>query len=295
MSEEKIKVLLDTDIGTDIDDAVCLAYLLANTRCDLLGITTVTGEPVKRAMLASAICMRAGKYIPIYPGCSSPILVPQQQKVAAQAIALKTWKHKTSFPRGEAIEFLRRTIRAHPHEIVLLTIGPLTNIGLLFSVDPEIPSLLKGLTLMCGYFHRLLPKLGHVEWNAMGDPHATHIVYQADVKVLCSVGLDVTTSVTMDAKRFRKVFSRIDLFAPILDFSSVWFEEWDGTTFHDPLAATTIFNKDICSFERGNVRIELDMKECIGKTYWQSAQNGHHEIANEVDEEHFFSEYLSVF
>ena len=40
----KEKILLDTDIGSDIDDAVCLAYLLANPACELLGITTVTGE-----------------------------------------------------------------------------------------------------------------------------------------------------------------------------------------------------------------------------------------------------------
>jgi len=42
------KVLLDTDIGTDIDDAVCLAYLLQRPDCELLGITTVTGQPVER-------------------------------------------------------------------------------------------------------------------------------------------------------------------------------------------------------------------------------------------------------
>jgi len=41
-----IKVLLDTDIGTDIDDAACLAYLLAQPECDLLGITTITGQPI---------------------------------------------------------------------------------------------------------------------------------------------------------------------------------------------------------------------------------------------------------
>ena len=58
------KVLFDTDIGTDIDDAVCLAYLLAQPACELLGITTVSGEPTKRAMLASALCQAAGKDIP---------------------------------------------------------------------------------------------------------------------------------------------------------------------------------------------------------------------------------------
>ncbi len=55
-----VKVLLDTDIGSDIDDAVCLAYLLAQAECRLLGITTVSGEAGKRAMLASALCKVAG-------------------------------------------------------------------------------------------------------------------------------------------------------------------------------------------------------------------------------------------
>jgi inosine-uridine nucleoside N-ribohydrolase len=61
------KVLLDTDIGTDVDDAVCLAYLLSHPECELLGITTVTGEAVKRASLASVLCKAAGREIPIFP------------------------------------------------------------------------------------------------------------------------------------------------------------------------------------------------------------------------------------
>ena len=43
MSENKIKIILDTDIGTDIDDALALAYLLQQPRCELMGITTLTG------------------------------------------------------------------------------------------------------------------------------------------------------------------------------------------------------------------------------------------------------------
>ena len=46
------KILLDTDIGSDIDDAVCLSYLLRQPRCELVGITTVSGQPDKRAALA---------------------------------------------------------------------------------------------------------------------------------------------------------------------------------------------------------------------------------------------------
>ena len=59
-----IKILLDTDIGSDIDDSICLAYLLAQPNCELLGITTVTGEAKNRAMMASALCKVAGKDIP---------------------------------------------------------------------------------------------------------------------------------------------------------------------------------------------------------------------------------------
>ncbi len=59
------KILLDTDIGTDVDDAVCLAYLLSHPECELLGITTVTGEAAKRAALASVLCREAHKDVPI--------------------------------------------------------------------------------------------------------------------------------------------------------------------------------------------------------------------------------------
>ncbi len=55
------KNLLDTDIGGDIDDAICLAYLLKEPQCDLIGITTVCGEPEKRAAVADAVCRTVGK------------------------------------------------------------------------------------------------------------------------------------------------------------------------------------------------------------------------------------------
>ncbi|GAJ11222.1 unnamed protein product, partial [marine sediment metagenome] len=63
MSGKKVPILLDTDIGSDIDDAICLAYLLAQKDSNLLGITTVSGEPERRAMIASAICRNAGEEV----------------------------------------------------------------------------------------------------------------------------------------------------------------------------------------------------------------------------------------
>src|SRR5574338_566858 len=108
------KVLLDTDIGTDVDDAVALAYLLAHPDCELLGITTVTGEPEKRASLASVVCKAAGKAIPIYPGADRPIDGEQRQPIAQQATVLPIWAHDTDFPLNQAVDFLANTIRSYP-------------------------------------------------------------------------------------------------------------------------------------------------------------------------------------
>lgn len=68
------KVLVDTDIGGDIDDALCLAYLLSHPSCEWLGVTTVSGEVERRAMIADAICRAAGRRVPGMAGADKPLL-----------------------------------------------------------------------------------------------------------------------------------------------------------------------------------------------------------------------------
>lgn len=284
------KILLDTDIGTDIDDAVALAYLLSNPNCDLLGITTVTGEPERRAQMASVLCHAAGRAdIPIYPGTPRPILVEQHQLTAPQAAAVERWPHAESFPQGQAVEFLRQTIRAHPGEITLLTIGPLTNAGLLFALDPEIPALLKRLVMMAGLFTNSVTGFGPKEWNAYGDPHASAVVYNAPVTVHRSIGLDVTTKVVMGADEVRARF-KSPLLAPVLDFAEIWFQHVGGIMFHDPLAAAVIFDETICQYQPGKVEIELASPRLAGFTHWEPDEGGPHQVAVQVEPERFFTE-----
>lgn len=283
-----MKLLLDTDIGNDIDDAVCLAYLLAQPKAEILGITTVTGEADRRAMLVSAQCKVAGRNIPIYAGVEKPLFIGIVQAHAPQADALARWAHETQFPTGEAVEFMRRTIRQYPGEITLLAIGPLTNVALLFSVDPEIPSLLKALVLMNGYF---LGEQRTPESNVKLDPHASAIVYRADVPVFRAIGLDVTTKVRMNAAEVRERFDT-NLLRPVLDYAEVWFTKRSEITFHDPLAAATIFDEQICSFERGGVTVDLGQNE--GRTNWQP-EIAKHEIATSVDVNRFFDHFFSAF
>ncbi len=289
------KVLFDTDIGTDIDDAVCLAYLLAQPLCELLGITTVSGEATRRAMLASALCEAAGKDVPIYPGAEDPLLIAQRQPKAQQADALEDWPHRNEFPDGAAIEFLRKTVRAHPGEVTLLAVGPLTNIGLLFRTDPEIPCLLKSLVLMCGQFFGRAPGRRPAEWNASCDPHAAAIVYRSAVARHRSHGLDVTQQVRMSANEVRMRF-QAPLLQPVAAFAEVFFARRDEITFHDPLAATTIFDDAICTFARGDVQVELADAQLAGRTNWEAGDAaGRHQVADTVDPARFFVHYFSVF
>lgn len=291
------KILLDTDIGSDIDDAVCLAYLLAQPRCDLLGITTVTGDVQLRCQMVSALCQVAGKHVPIYPGASQPLLIPQLQPDVPQADALPKWPHADEFPGSEgapfeAIRFLRDTIRANPGEVTLLAIGPLTNIALLFLLDPQIPSLLKSLVLMCGRFTERVPSRFAVEWNAKLDPHAASIVYQAQAPVHRSVGLDVTVQVRMPAEEVNQRFTH-PMLLPVRDFAGAWFAEFPELIFHDPLAVACIFSDEICTFEQGEVTIDIENE--MGKTIWQEKASGRHEVALEVHPERFFTEFFHHF
>lgn len=283
------KILLDTDIGTDVDDAVCLAYLLSHPDCELLGITTVTGEAEKRASLASVLCQAAGKDIPIYPGADDTMQGEQRQRIAQQAVALPRWPHETNFPKDQAIDFLANTIKSHQGDVTLLTVGPLTNAGLLFSEHPEVASLLAGLVIMGGSFD----EEQRVEWNIAGDPLASDIVYKTPVRLHRSLGLNVTQQVVMPAEEVREKFTA-PLLRPVLDMAEIWFAGfYPSITFHDPLAAATIFENDLCTYEQGKVTV--DNGDQPGRTIWQP--DGHdapHQVAMTVDVDRYFQHFFSV-
>ena len=86
------------------------------------------------------------------------------------------------------------------------------------------------------------------------------------------------------------------LLKPVLDFAKVWFHHTDRIVFHDPLAAATIFDDEICQFTPGKVTVELASKQLLGLTHWQpDATDGQHQVALKVDSQRFFDHYFSVF
>jgi len=287
----KKKVLFDTDIGSDIDDAVCLAYLLCNPECELAGITTVSGQAKQRAMLCDALCKAAGKTVPIHAGTENPMLIANKQKNAQQAEKLANHPHGAAFADNTAVAFMRDVIYQNPGEITLLAVGPTTNVGLLFATYPQTASLLGGLMLMCGDFIR---DGAAMEWNAICDPHACAIVYDAKIKSHRSAGLNVTTQVTLSSAEVRKRFRR-PVLEVVADFAEVWFRERDILTFHDPLAGVSIFNDDVMRYKRGEVSVELSDQSRLGRTVFSEDTQGACEVGTAVDPALFFERYFDVF
>lgn len=288
------KILLDTDIGGDIDDAICLAYLLKEPNCDLLGITTVCGEPEKRAAVADAICKAAGRTIAIVAGMDTPLQPIPVYPTPEGAVALENWAHD-DFQKENAPEFLYKKIKENPNEVTLIAIGNMTNVATMFREHPDTPSLLKGIFIMNGYFgEEKLPE-PYWNWNSWADPLASKIVFATPVATHRAVPLEVTDMLTIEANRASELF-KVDseLMKAVFDFGNAWLKSSNKLTLHDPLAAVSVFYPDICIFERGFVDVETEKLEDMGGTHFNSNSDGNVEVARTVDTECFYRILSSV-
>jgi purine nucleosidase len=291
-TDSRIPVLFDTDIGTNIDDAIALAYLLCQPRCELLGITTVTGEAQVRAQLADAICRALGREdVPITSGAASPLETPQSQLQAPQKAILATYPHSEYFAPDSAVDLLRQTVRSRPGEITLLSVGPLTNIALLFALDPEIPALIKRHVMMGGLYGEPVAGYDINETNTALDPHAAEMVFTAGAPGTRCVGLDVTTRCRLPAQEFQARFNRGNL-KIVGDMAEIWLGDRPHVTFHDPLAAACLFEPDLCTYTPGTVEIALHSPRLV--KFRAGSGTDPHQVAVSVDVEAFFGHLFDI-
>ncbi len=282
---DRIPILLDTDPGTDIDDALAIAYLLAKPECELVGITTVTGDTKKRAAIAEVLCNAVGRAdIPIVAGHSGPMAHGPGQTWLAQYDKISHLPHRLDREPNSAVKFLQETIRSRPGEITLLTIGPMTNIGLLFAMDPEIPSLLKNYVAMAGAFN----VNNGWETNCVVDPISTKIVSHSHRQSLKWVPLDVTTKCVMQKPDVEMLFQG-PLLSLAAQMAEAWFESVDHITFHDPLAAVSLFLPEVIEYTPGTVHVEPEK----GLTSFEPGE-GPDEVALKVQPEVLFDEFFDT-
>lgn len=282
------KILLDTDIGGDIDDAICLAYLLKESKCDLLGITTVCGNPCARASIASVICESVSKNIPIVAGMDETLQPIDCYPTPEGEVVLRKYKYK-KFKKGNAPLFLFEKIKENPNEVILIGIGNMTNIATMFKKYPESINLLKGLYTMNGYFgSEKLPEPFY-NWNSWADPLASKIVFETRLNINRVIPLEVTDTLSINANEKEKIFNFSNpLIDTVLDFGGEWMKISGKVTLHDPLVAVSIFHPEIIKFCQGFVEVETNVKENMGGTKFIANARGNIEIATEVDKSAFY-------
>src|SRR5579863_4754534 len=171
----KIPILLDTDIGTDIDDAFAVALILRSPELDLLGVTTVSGDTQARARLVAKMLWEAGlRKIPVAAGeQGKPSKDPQTR-----------WASEFSSPqllKESAADFLKKQFDRRPGEITLVAIGPLTNVAALIRKDPGVARKIKRIVLMGGAIaHGYGDNPKPVpEYNIYADAPAAQVVFAA--------------------------------------------------------------------------------------------------------------------
>ena len=166
-SEEKIKVIIDTDIGTDWDDAMAIIYALHIPNLEILGITTNYGIPDLRAAVTQKIIDAYMKQnpekskIPVISGASRPLGTHRElliyghegkpfydQSHLRKAINMKTI---TNRQQENASKFIVSMVKKYPNQVKIISIGIPTNIGLALKNNKEIIPLIKEIIIMgCG-------------------------------------------------------------------------------------------------------------------------------------------------
>ena len=283
-SSPRIPVILDTDIGTDIDDAYALALVIASPELDLQGVTTVSGDTQARARLAAKLLWAAGgafRRVPVYAGEPGKPLPIEQARWA---------EHFTSpqLKSEKAVDYLRREFNARPGKITLITIGPLTNIGALLKQDPGVAKKIPRIVMMGGSIARgYEPGSGPTpEYNIAADVAASRVVFDSGIPLIVAP-LDVTARLQLEGANLRRVSTHL---TPVTDALTLLYHLWGlpAPTLHDPMAIALYLDPSLCETKR--LAVEVDAK---GFTRVAEGKPANATVALNVDREKFFQFYLS--
>ena len=265
------KVIIDTDIGHCGDDSFALALALQSPELNIIGITIENafkdGEKValKLAHLAGRDdipVVANGTFVPgVKEGIVPPGLEPRpntEPPVGSTGVWAKDY-NTTKVNDESAVDFIISKVRESPGEIVLITLGPLTNIREAFVKAPDIKDDIKEIIMMAGSIYRgYFTTYPVPEWNIECDIEAAREVFSSNVPITM-VGLDATSDFKLrkeDSDRIRE--SHALLAEPLWELYSlrsiIW--ELDTITLHDVLAVMVAI--DDTFVETRPMRLEID-------------------------------------
>lgn len=223
------KIVIDTDIGDDVDDAFAVSLALASPDLQILGISSAWGDTALRArMLDRLLCETGRTDVAVnlgVPGKSTAVFTQ-----AAWARGGIERSH------GDAVSFLLEQAGKYPGEVTLLAIGPLTNVGAAIDKDPAAFRRLKRVVIMGGSIHRGYGEKAapEPEYNIARDPAAAQKLFRSGVPVFV-LPLD-STQIKFEESR-RSALASVS--TPLTDSLQILVAEWKLSN-HD--ASPTLFD-----------------------------------------------------
>ena len=181
---EKIPLLIDTDPG--VDDALALLMAFNDTRHDVIGLTIAAGNvgldhTVRNALKLCEVAGRAD--VPVYAGCADPLLHPAVDAAHVHGIDgfgdVGYPAAAGSVDAEHAALAILRLSHQYAGRLLLVALGPLTNIAVALKLDPTLPQRVGRFLVMGGAINGHGNITPQAEFNIAFDPEAAHIVFSA--------------------------------------------------------------------------------------------------------------------
>ncbi len=249
------KVIIDTDIGDDIDDAFAIALALRSPELHILGISTTFGDTETRAKLLDRLLAEVGRpEIPVAAGVPSAPKGTFTQRRYAEA------GHFAKSSHPDAAAFLLEQIHRYPGQITLIAIGPLMNIGAAIDKDPATFRNLKRIIIMGGCIKRGYGDLGfgplkgpQPEWNILNDIPSAQKLFAAGVPLFV-MPLD-STQLKMDEVKRAFLFSQG---TALTDALTLLYHQWgqETPTLFDPMTIAFLLNPSLCPVQPMHIRVD---------------------------------------
>jgi purine nucleosidase len=278
------KIIIDTDIGDDIDDAFAVALALRSPELQVVGITTTFGDTETRAKIVERMLGEAGHGdIPVAEGTPAKISNPMSQRRYGEGGRFA----RTSHPA--AVDFMLEQIQLFPGKITLVAIGPLVNVGALIDRDPQTFKKLKRVVIMAGSIDRgygdpyAAPTPPQPEWNIMNDIPAAQKLFASGVP-LYVMPLD-STQLKLDEVKREFLFRQG---TPLTDALAILYHQWgqQTPTLFDPMTLAFIDDPRLCPATPMNIVVDAK-----GMTHrGNGAPNA--QVCLHSDPEEFFKFYL---
>ena len=270
------KVILDTDIGTDVDDALALAALMGSKEVDLIGITTVYGDVRLRSAIAMHLCSLVNREIPTFAGEGKTI---SGREVWVSGSEGKNYENLTSFTPQitSAVDFLVNAVVSQPKSIDVIAIGPLTNIARAIQTNLDFVEKVKRVWIMGGDFTQ-----SKVEHNFKCDIDAARIVLESNVPISI-LDLPSSQKTIIRMEEIEQIRNAPALGALLYSEIMSWIQtrNQDWTIPHDPIAALTLLAPEFFeSSPTGKAKIDSE-----GMSFWNESPSGNVVLLNPIQPE----------